>query len=179
MMANGVENYTSRYNDKYVLNSAPLRLRRNVRKWPTGLYCIVETDTYSVKDQVHFGISWQACVPSPKSKSKILNKQRNYVMWIVLFQRRDVFVKTKTRFSNFATHRKMLLTPLCCVFSVNITASVLGIAPSADTGQHQASLGQILHWAQSSSLESSRLITRADLPKQKDYKSYSYTKTWV
>ena len=56
-MANGVENYTSRYNDKYVLNSAPLRLRRNVRKWPTGLYCIVETDTYSVKDQVHFGIS--------------------------------------------------------------------------------------------------------------------------
>ena len=56
-MANGVENYTSRYNDKYVLNSAPLRLRRNVRKLPTGLYCIVETDTYSVKDQVHFGIS--------------------------------------------------------------------------------------------------------------------------
>ena len=98
MMANGVENYTSRYNDKYVLNSAPLRLRRNVRKWPTGLYCIVETDTYSVKDQVHFGISWQACVPSPKSKSKILNKQRNYVMWIVLFQRRDVFVKTRPVF---------------------------------------------------------------------------------
>ena len=30
-MTNGVENYTSRYNDKYVTNSAPLWLRRNVR----------------------------------------------------------------------------------------------------------------------------------------------------
>ena len=30
-MANGVENYTSRYNDKYVINFAPLCLSRSVR----------------------------------------------------------------------------------------------------------------------------------------------------
>ena len=78
-MANGAENYTSRYNDKYVLNSAPLRLRRNVRKWPTGLYCIVETDTYS---QCQGPSAFWNFLTSlrPKSKSKMLNKQRNYVM---------------------------------------------------------------------------------------------------